>query len=238
MDVDQKMIRAYMEANRLQRREPGELPSSDARKRTTAPDAPRPAANVTDMDRAQRILAGRAKHGVGMSSNFPGNVSHLVSPLVGTLRLRERDGETLTADEIAHYIDRLSLVLDMARQETEDAEAGIGPVAEAERRGAEGARLTWPCCRHCPDNPDDLPHTDPSVPHNEPCTTCLRDERAWRGGAQAVLTAVAALDAEVIADEIDSRWGTDHAHRLAARRVVAHALAAARAAAEQTGGAS
>lgn len=46
-------------------------------------------------------------------------------------------------------------------------------------------------------------------------------------GAQAVVEAVEALDAELIADDIDSRWGTDHAHRIAARRVVDYARAAA-----------
>lgn len=52
-------------------------------------------------------------------------------------------------------------------------------------------------------------------------------------GAGAVVAAVEALDAEAIADEVDSRWGTDHAHRLAARRVVSHTQEAARTAAQQ-----
>ena len=72
------------------------------------------------MTRDERILAGRIKHGVGSSEDFPGNVCHLVSPVVGILRLRERDGKTLTPDEMAYFIDRLSLVLDMAREEADD----------------------------------------------------------------------------------------------------------------------
>lgn len=70
-------------------------------------------------DAAARIAAGRIKHGVGPSENFPGNVCHLVSPIVGFLRLRQRDGGTVP--EIGWMIDRLSLVLDMAQQEAEPA---------------------------------------------------------------------------------------------------------------------
>lgn len=66
---------------------------------------------------AQRIAAGRIEHGVGASEDFPGNVCHLVSPIVGMLRLSERDGTDLP--DLDWMIDRLSLVLDMARQEAE-----------------------------------------------------------------------------------------------------------------------
>lgn len=69
--------------------------------------------------RADRIAAGRIKHGVGASTDFPGNVCHLVSPIVGVLRLRQHHGETVEPDYLDHLIDRLSLVLDMAEQEAE-----------------------------------------------------------------------------------------------------------------------
>ena len=71
---------------------------------------------TSDVARDQRIAAGRIKHGVGASEDFPGNVCHLVSPLVGYLRLLERDGGGL---DLPHLIDRLSLVLDMAREQAE-----------------------------------------------------------------------------------------------------------------------
>jgi hypothetical protein len=72
-----------------------------------------------EKDAAARIAEGRIKHGVGQSEDFPGNVSHLVSPIVGTLRLRERDTKPITLGDIGWFIDRLSLVLDMARAEAE-----------------------------------------------------------------------------------------------------------------------
>jgi hypothetical protein len=77
-------------------------------------------------ERDERIAAGRITHGVGMSEDFPGNVCHLVSPLVGHLRLLERDGRTLNAADLAHYIERLSLVLDMADADTERADSHYG----------------------------------------------------------------------------------------------------------------
>lgn len=39
-------------------------------------------------------------------------------------------------------------------------------------------------------------------------------------GAEKVRARVEALDPEQIADEMDSHWGTDHVHRLAARRTL------------------
>ena len=66
---------------------------------------------------AQRIAEGRIKHGVGLSEDFSGNVCHLVSPIVGMLRRSERDGADLP--NLDWMIDRLGLVLDMARQEAE-----------------------------------------------------------------------------------------------------------------------
>lgn len=95
-----------------------------------APAANREAQEVETL--AERIAAGRVKHGVGASEDFPGNVCHLVSPIVGILRLRERDGEGFRADDMDHFIDRLSLVLDMARDEA-------ARDAERERMGAERA---------------------------------------------------------------------------------------------------
>lgn len=70
---------------------------------------------------SDRIAEGRVRHGVGLSPNFPGNVSHLVSPVVGFLRLRQRDNEPLTTDDFDWFIDRLGLVLDMARHEAEQS---------------------------------------------------------------------------------------------------------------------
>ena len=67
----------------------------------------------------KRIAEGRPLHGLGPSTYLPGNVQHLVSPLVGMLRLQEADGETPDAEDVAHLIDRLSLVLDLAREEDE-----------------------------------------------------------------------------------------------------------------------
>lgn len=69
--------------------------------------------------REARIAAGRVKHGVGASEDFPGNVCHLVSPIVGIMRRLERDGEPLRIDDMDWMIDRLSLVLDMANDEAE-----------------------------------------------------------------------------------------------------------------------
>lgn len=75
----------------------------------TSPDAyPQPAED--------RIAAGRVTHGVGDSEDLPGNISHLVSPVVGQLRRAQRDG---TVPDLDWIIDRLSLVLDMARVEAE-----------------------------------------------------------------------------------------------------------------------
>lgn len=76
-------------------------------------------------ERAERIAAGRIKHGVGSSEDFPGNVCHLVSPIVGTLRRRQRDGGTLP--DMGRIIDRLSLVLDMAREEAERRNTPVSP---------------------------------------------------------------------------------------------------------------
>lgn len=66
-----------------------------------------------------RVEEGRPLHGLGPSEFFPGNVAHLVSPLVGELRLMERDGEALKPEKMAYYIDRLMLVLELAREQEE-----------------------------------------------------------------------------------------------------------------------
>lgn len=68
-----------------------------------------------------RRAEGRPLHGLGPSTYFPGNVQHLVSPLVGHLRLMERDGEALAAEDMVHYIDRLLLVLELAREQPPEA---------------------------------------------------------------------------------------------------------------------
>lgn len=67
----------------------------------------------------KRVDNGLPHHGLGRSNYFPGNVLHLVSPLVGHLRLLEQDGKTLDAHDILHYIDRLAFVLELAWEEDE-----------------------------------------------------------------------------------------------------------------------
>ncbi|HKO27592.1 MAG TPA: hypothetical protein VJU80_09060 [Solirubrobacteraceae bacterium] len=99
---------------------------------------------------AERIAEGRVKHGVGASEDFPGNVSHLVSPIVGTLRLRERDTVPITLGDIRWFIDRLSLVLDMARHEAEITDERLAADRATHlRAGAEQAeRLLAPLIEH------------------------------------------------------------------------------------------
>lgn len=75
---------------------------------------------MAELNREDRIATGRVKHGVGQSPDLAGNVCHLVSPIVGSLRLDERDGNTPTQDEIRWMIDRLSLVLDLANEHAEE----------------------------------------------------------------------------------------------------------------------
>ena len=84
-----------------------------------------------EADMAARIIEGRIRHGVGSSEDFPGNVCHLVSPIVGYLRLRQRDGEAPT--DLDHIIDRLSLVLDMARQEATPEPSEVAETTAGER---------------------------------------------------------------------------------------------------------
>ena len=67
-----------------------------------------------------RIAEGRPHHGLGPSTYLPGNVSHLVSPVVGHLRLMDEDGEVLDASDMTWIIDRLSMVLELAREQVEN----------------------------------------------------------------------------------------------------------------------
>ena len=63
----------------------------------------------------KRIAEGRPLHGLGPSTYLPGNVQHLVSPLVGMLRLQEADGETPDAEDVdAEPVDAVMLILDVA----------------------------------------------------------------------------------------------------------------------------
>jgi hypothetical protein len=71
------------------------------------------------MSRDERIAAGRIRHGVGSDDYLPGNVQHLVSPIVGILRLKEHNGEDIDAGLLEYVIDRLSLVLDLAQKDAE-----------------------------------------------------------------------------------------------------------------------
>lgn len=52
-------------------------------------------------------------------------------PVVGFLRLRQRDGEPLSDDDFEWFIDRLGLVLDMARHEAEQRIPPATPGGEA-----------------------------------------------------------------------------------------------------------
>ena len=68
-----------------------------------------------------RIAEGRPHHGLGPSTYLPGNVCHLVSPIVGHLRLMEHYGETdLDAKYLAYLIDRLSMVIELAEEQVEN----------------------------------------------------------------------------------------------------------------------
>ena len=78
-----------------------------------------------------RVEAGLPEHGLGASLGLSGNVQHLVSPIVGMLRLQERDGERPDASDMAYIIDRLSFVLELARER--DGEEG-SEIAVLERR--------------------------------------------------------------------------------------------------------
>lgn len=71
------------------------------------------------MNRDERIAQGRIDHGLGQSEYFPGNVQHLVSPIVGILRLKEADGDKVGPSTMAYMIDRLSLLLDLAVEQDE-----------------------------------------------------------------------------------------------------------------------
>lgn len=75
---------------------------------------------MTEINREDRIAIGRVKHGLGSSDYLPGNIQHLVSPIVGFLRLRHRDEIAPTAEDVEWMIDRLSLVLDLAREQDEN----------------------------------------------------------------------------------------------------------------------
>ena len=69
----------------------------------------------------KRVQEGRPHHGLGSSDHFPGNVQHLVSPIVGTLRLRKHHGEALTQEELDHIEDRLAFLLEIAREADDGA---------------------------------------------------------------------------------------------------------------------
>lgn len=120
-------------------------------------------------DRVTRIARGRAKHGVGSSEDFPGNVCHLVSPIVGWMRRRERDGKPL--DDLAHTIERLSLVLDMANDEAERAlEDSAAHAPEAD--GATGEREHMcPGAAYCNVCAGSDPGSRPATPDADDATT-------------------------------------------------------------------
>jgi len=67
----------------------------------------------------ERVESGRNAHGLGPSTELHGNVAHLVSPIVGHMRLMEADGDVPDQGDLAYWIDRLALVLELAREEGE-----------------------------------------------------------------------------------------------------------------------
>lgn len=68
----------------------------------------------------KRKASGRPDHGLGTSDYLPGNVQHLISPIVGHLRLMQRAGElTFTPEYFEHIIDRLMFVIEIAREADE-----------------------------------------------------------------------------------------------------------------------
>lgn len=69
-----------------------------------------------------RVDNGLPHHGMGKDEFFPGNVSHLVSPVVGILRRIQAGQTELTEDRLEYFIDRLSFVLELAREEAENSE--------------------------------------------------------------------------------------------------------------------
>lgn len=68
----------------------------------------------------RRVEADLPHHGLGPSRYYPGNVSHLVQPIVGMLRLMERDNETPDADDVTYMIDRLAFVLELTGEKIEE----------------------------------------------------------------------------------------------------------------------
>lgn len=65
----------------------------------------------------KRVAEGRPHHGLGADDYFPGNVQHLVSPIVGNMRLIMADGKMPTPSDIEHWVDRLAFVLEIAQEE-------------------------------------------------------------------------------------------------------------------------
>lgn len=59
-------------------------------------------------------LEERWRNGVGLDEYLPGNVEHLVSPIVGVLRLNQMDGRETPTDWI---IQRLHTVLLLTRDQ-------------------------------------------------------------------------------------------------------------------------
>jgi hypothetical protein len=70
-------------------------------------------------------LEERGRHGVGLSDYLPGNVCHLVAPLVGHIDyyLGENKANFKIDDEyLRHMLDRLRTVLLLARDQIEKDE--------------------------------------------------------------------------------------------------------------------
>lgn len=59
----------------------------------------------------------RQKFGVGYSVNLNGNLQHLISPIVGVMRMSVADGEPLSGELLAHTTERLAFALQLIRED-------------------------------------------------------------------------------------------------------------------------
>lgn len=74
----------------------------------------------------KRVDENRPHHGLGSSDYLPGNVQHLVSPIVGNMRLIMASGDTVKPSEVDFWIDRLMFVLEIAREADENDRSSTG----------------------------------------------------------------------------------------------------------------
>lgn len=67
----------------------------------------------------KRGETGQRQHGLGTSTDLAGNVSHLVSPVIGMIRAADNKGEVLTPSQIDYIVDRLRFVMELVNEEAE-----------------------------------------------------------------------------------------------------------------------